>query len=565
MGPAFARAACAAGAALLLAAFWVAADWSDRYLMHYGSFTPSRGDVTAKLNLLLFVLPATLLAARALAGWGPSLVAMFDRLARVRRTWPWAVAVGLAVLLLAAGARVGVLRGGPVTDDENVYEFQARIFLSGRLYLESQPPEVRPFFDNQYVVNNGKWYGLYFTGHPALLALASRFGLGEWLGPLAAALTVLLACASARRLFGPRVAVLTGALLLVSPFFVTLSASHLSQPSSSLMLALFIYAWLRLQEAPPAPVWWAVAAAALAYGVLIRPQTAVAMSLPFLVCLAWRRWRGAFRPGLAGPALAVLILAGGAAIALSINHALTGNALRAGYHAYLDQGAKWVFPFGPSYTIREMSRALTELNVWLFGWPVSLAFVPFFARRDLAWALAAAPVTALTWYGLVAVPSVVVVGPVYYGECIVPLAILSASGIERVASALRERFGDALAGQALAWPLVATVAACLTFVPVQLASLRLMSGIARAPYDLVAARGLDQALVFVHSLPARHVEPGAWVYFHRNPEPDLSDRVLFVRDLGPERDKVLAARLAPRAPYVMGMRAGKLVIEPLPQ
>jgi len=39
--------------------------------------------------------------------------------------------------------------------------------------------------------------------------------------------------------------------------------------------------------------------------------------------------------------------------------------------------------------------------------------------------------------------------------------------------------------------------------------------------------------------------------------------VLFVRDLGPERDKVLAARLAPRVPYVMGMRDGKLVLEPL--
>jgi hypothetical protein len=79
----------------------------------------------------------------------------------------------------------------------------------------------------------------------------------------------------------------------------------------------------------------------------------------------------------------------------------------------------------------------------------------------------------------------------------------------------------------------------------------------------VAERGLDQALVFVHNLPALHVEPGAWVYYHRNPRPDLSDRVLFVRDLGPERDKILAARLAPRVPYVMGMRDGKLVLEPL--
>jgi hypothetical protein len=566
MRTAFARAACVAGAALLFAAFWVAAEWSDNYLMRYGSFIPSRGDVSAKLNLLVFVLPATILAARALASWQSGVFAVFDRLPEFRRTWPWAVAIALVVLTLAAAVRFAVLRSAPVTDDENVYEFQARILASGRLYLDSQPPDVRPFFNNQYVVNNGKWFGLYFMGHPGLMALTFKLGLGEWLGPIEAALTVLLACGSAHLLFGPRAAVLTGALLVVSPFFITLSASHLSQASASLMLSLFLYAVLRLERVPKSAGWWAVAAAALAYAVLIRPQTAATISLPLLVALGGRWWRGSLRPGSAGPLVAGVVLAVGAAVILSINHALTGNGFRTGYHAYLDQGIKWPLPFGPYYTVREMSRALTELNFWLFGWPLSLAFVPFFERRGLAWALAAAPIAVVVGYGLAAVPSVVAVGPVYYGECIVPLVILSASGIERLATVARARVGDGLvARQVLVWPLIATLGALATFVPIQLASLTLMAAIARAPYDLVAEHRLDNALVFVRNLPAFFTQPGAWVYFHRNPQPDLSDRILFVRDLGVERDQILVQYFPQRAPYLMGMRDGKLVLEPLPR
>src|SRR5215831_3102913 len=180
MATAFARLIVAA---LLFAAFWLDADLSNGYLIQYGTIAPGAGDVALKLNLLLLILPATVLAALVLGSWHSKLVAAFDRLAQVRRIWPWAVATSLAVLVLVAVVRVGVLRSIPITDDENVYEFQARILASGRLYLDSLPPEVRPFFDNQFIVNSGKWYGLYFMGHPSLLAVTYKVGLGEWLGP----------------------------------------------------------------------------------------------------------------------------------------------------------------------------------------------------------------------------------------------------------------------------------------------------------------------------------------------------------------------------------------------
>ena len=141
-------------------------------------------------------------------------------------------------------------------------------------------------------MNNGRWYGTYFAGHPAVLALAMRVGLMEWTGPLCAALTLLLGVGIARRIFGERAAILTGVLLVLSPFFLFVSATQLSQPTSTLFLTLFVYAALRIEAAPRAAGWWALAAAALSAGVLTRPQSGALLSLPFVGRLAFLTLRG---------------------------------------------------------------------------------------------------------------------------------------------------------------------------------------------------------------------------------------------------------------------------------
>jgi hypothetical protein len=52
------------------------------------------------------------------------------------------------------------------------------------------------------------------------------------------------------------------------------------------------------------------------------------------------------------------------------------------------------------------------------------------------------------------------------------------------------------------------------------------------------------------------------VYYHRNPWPDLRDPVLFVRDLGQERNKVMD-HLPSRTPFLMGMRGADLMLVPI--
>jgi hypothetical protein len=300
--------------------------------------------------------------------------------------------------------------------------------------------------------------------------------------------------------------------------------------------------------------------------VFTRPQSGVLLSLPFWARIAYLVIRGEIRPRWRSALAALVVLLAGAIAFLGVNHALNGSAFQTGYHAYWAQGHKWIFPVGAFYTIREISQGLMQLNFWLLGWPLSLVFVPFFRRSGRAWALAAVPVIALVWYGLVAVPSVAAVGPVYYAETIVPLVILTASGLEQGVAFARSRLGESrLAHAVIIAPVAGVVASILAFVPFEAASLRLMANVTQAPYDLVESRGLQNALVFVHSLPSTSVAPGSWAYYHRNNSPDLSDRVLFVRDLGPEKDKELIRYLPDRTPYLMQMQGRDLVLAPLPR
>jgi hypothetical protein len=141
--------------------------------------------------------------------------------------------------------------------------------------------------------------------------------------------------------------------------------------------------------------------------------------------------------------------------------------------------------------------------------------------------------------------------------------ILSASGLERLVELGRGPIAWAGAGRAaVTVPLAATLCALVTFYPVYGASLRASADLTRAPYELLAERGIYRALVFVHSLPALHVPPYSWAYYRKNNSPDLTDAILFVNYLGPEKNKELMRLFPDRPAFAAGMQAGKFVLTP---
>lgn len=541
----------------------------NHYAIHYGTHGWGPPEVAFLLHYLLFGAVAVLLLGAAFdLGVGHRLAAGFDHLATLSSRSAWSITALASALVfgLVTASRYGLLGDTAITDDENVYSFMARTFASGRLYLPSMPEPVRPFFDNHFIINDGKWYGMYFPGHPALLALGERIHLMHWVPTGSAALTVPLTFAVGRRVFGPRAALLAVPLLALSPFFILSSATLLAHSTAGLLLMAFLYATLRVLERPERPAWWLVAALALGWTGLTRPLSAAAFALPWLVLLALSLRRPAGR-AWTGPALFCLVGVASVGLLGAYHVALSGDPFTSGYHTFgrkvglsFTQGALVAPPPYPS--LFELGYTLARLNFWLFGWPLSLAFLSFFRRTREGIALLLAPASVVVVFAITTVPSINVVGPVHYAELIAPLVLVSASGIEELARWMRTRL-NASEGRILALPIAATLCALVLYLPLYAGSLSAMRNIARAPYDLVEAARLDRAVVFVRSRGALDFPPGSWAYYTRNPSPALDDRVLYVRDLGEERNRVLISFFPDRTPYRMGIREGQLVLVPL--
>jgi hypothetical protein len=219
----------------------------------------------------------------------------------------------------------------------------------------------------------------------------------------------------------------------------------------------------------------------------------------------------------------------------------------------------------PLPSIHELMFTLARMNFWLFGWPGSLLLVLFVRRTPGGLRLLGSVVTVLLVYGAISAGTIHPVGPVHYSELAVPLVILAASGLARLVELSRGASAWAGGARAAATvPLAATLCALVTFYPVYGGSLRASADLTRAPYELLAERGIDRALVFVHSLPALYVSPYSWAYYRRNNSPDLTDPILFVNYLGPERNKEFIRFFPDRPAFSMGMQEGKFVLLPAP-
>jgi Dolichyl-phosphate-mannose-protein mannosyltransferase len=542
----------------------------NHYAVHYGAHGWGPPEMAFLLEYLLFGTVAVILlgAAVDLAG-GRRLTAGFDRLASLSSgaTWEPTAVVSVLVFLLVTAARYELFGDTAITDDENVYAFMARMFATGRVYLPSLPEPVRPFFDGHFLINNGKWYGIYFPGHPALLALGELAHVMRWVPAMCAALTVPLAFAVGRRVFGQRAALLALPLLVLSPFFILSSATLLAHSTAGLLLMVFVYAVLRVLEGPERGEWWLAAGLALGWVALTRPLSAAAFSLPWLVLLAIRLGRDAGRRPWTGAVLFCFVIAGAAGLLAAYQMVLSGDPFTTGYHTF-NRVTRLSFTVGalvapaPFPSIFELGYTVARLNFWLFGWPVSLAFLPFFRRTREGVALLLGSAAVILLFAVTTVPSINVVGPVHYAELIAPLVLVSASGIEELTQWVRGRL-HVSPGRVLGLPLAATLCALLLYVPLYIGSLSAMAQVARAPYDLVERARLDHAVVFVQSLGALELPPWSWAYYPRNPSPDLTDRVLYVRDLGEARNRELMRFMPERAPFWMGVRNSELVLVPL--
>ena len=186
---------------------------------------------------------------------------------------------------------------------------------------------------------------------------------------------------------------------------------------------------------------------------------------------------------------------------------LAGHPLTTGYHTYsalyrfpVDIGA--VKAAAPLPSVYEFGYTVERFNFWVFGWPLSLGLLPLFRRSAEGVLIFLSTAAVVVAYAASTLPTINATGPAHY------FPELAAFLVDALGQRPRPPGGHArgLSAPSASWSSApsppAVICACVAFLPVYGGSLRAMSALARLPYDLVAERRLDRAVVFVHGLPS---------------------------------------------------------------
>ncbi|NOT09023.1 MAG: hypothetical protein HOP28_12560 [Gemmatimonadales bacterium] len=360
------------GAALLLVAFgfFPVANWipGGHEAPWYG---PVAADLLTGLSISIGAGVVLAIASRHF-GWLWREGALTPLGGRIGHDWSRTVAVVAAAAFIAylIVARE-VFDGRPLLIDEIIQVFQGRTLAAGHLWLPAAPHQE--FFSSLHLVEqDGRVYGQFPVGGPAMLALGTLAG-AEWLvGPVSAAIAVIAFGGLIRRV-EPRPLVALAALLLfaLAPFMVFMSGSHMNHVTALACLTVGMLGLVRSALGDTARFGDGLLAG-LGFGLAatIRPVDAAAFALPAGIWLLWRavtlrRLAPLIGAGI-GVALPVVVLAWA-------NLQTTGAPFRFGYSVLWGQAHNLGFhitPWGAAHTpargLELLSLYFLRLQTYLF-------------------------------------------------------------------------------------------------------------------------------------------------------------------------------------------------------
>lgn len=459
-------------------------------------------------------------------------------LARVRRLADSgrAVAMMVGLVVFIATLLIGrhVLGHAVITDDEHAYRFIAQTLRTGSLTAPSPGGDLE-FFREQFVILTDRVrYGKYPIGHPLLLAAGQIVAAEYLVVPLVTALIAVPLFWLGAAVVGRPAAALALLLFALSPQVLLTGATLLSQPASAFCLVAGLACLLAAENGPRRGFWLGAAGACFGYGVLVRPLPGALFALMAAGYVAVKNPPVPPRRQAVGPWIAFgapLVLVTG--LMMLINRAQAGDAFVTGYHvlhAPAEGGTGILRHLGGGFAIQAMGLAghLLRQNLWLFGWPISLAFCAF-ARRTprvyLLWAMIGA-----AWLYRLTAPKqgVGVTGPLYLFEVAPLLCLLTADGMVQLATSRRLAGAGLVSGRRLAAVCVAGILVSLSmFLPVKLANLGRTAEAQRVLPTMIDEIGITNGLVF-HNLAVPPRLGLSWAYFPRFNSPQMDDDVLFV-------------------------------------
>lgn len=335
-------------------------------------------------------------------------------------------ALVVALLALFAGGvslaiSSAALERIPHVTDGVSYSFQARLFASGRMWLD--PPALPQLFTHENIVlDEHRWCALYPPGWPLLLAIGWMVGAPWVLGPLMLALAVVGVWHLGRGLFDPRTGLLAAAALAVSPFALLMGAGDLAH-APALCATVWCLSFLARGNL-------LVAGLLGGFAFLVRPSTAVALLGPAVAWSLRRDWRR----GLGRLALGALPCA---AAFLIYHWIVFGHPLTTGYQAYdaelFTRADRAMLPLAAALTERlPWYLAGLSRSLWGFPFPDLLILLPLLVPRpgrskDLM--LAVCAVSLLVGHSFYYYADVIYSGPRFVFEALGPLAVLAARAL----------------------------------------------------------------------------------------------------------------------------------------
>ena len=564
------------GAAVALFAFYaVGIIFLDGFLLDLGSLNfPSPRYVAIAVSWTVFGGWASILLAVAISR---ALESMPDR--RVRAPSPqlftgsrFLLPAMIVAFVVPLVLRTFLLKGAPLTDDEGAYRFSAQLIASGRLWVPS--PTMKLFFDQNFMINDGRLYSVYFPGWPALMALGIWLHAVGAVNPLLSAATIPALYQILRRATSEMWSRFGVLLFLASPFIQLAAATLLSHTSCLMALTWATCFLLRTHDNEGRLRDHALFGAAFSFAFCIRPQSALALGTPLVVSWLWNL-RNATLPALmrrcvafAGP------VAVSAVLFCSVLWAQNGSAWvgYARYMQYVTANHYRFTSFGPpavtaipGFNFSEVLPAaartasgLLRLNFDLFGWPSSFLFLAFagpaFARgTSLFWWMCCSFVAVMFFQNDWGIDTF---GPLHAFELALPVIVLSIIGAKTLTSGLQRvsSVSSALAESAPRSLLTASIlAACLGFVPIRLEGVREISAQVNRALKAPERENLHNAVIFssLPFVPPCSGTPRHFVLFRPVNDPDLKNDVLWVNTLDLESDRQFMKTMPGRTGYVM--------------
>lgn len=457
----------------------------------------------------------------------------------------------LFFLLAALVARVGhgvILKGFPITDDEIGARVGGQVWATGQLMAPIWEPfsaYMHPFM----FVKNGAYTSFELPGVLAVWGLGTVIGDPAMIWALLAAVPIVCMVLIVRR-FMP----LGWSVFAAFVFFFAPQALALSFTTHAHLLPRALLALALLSFVCEAPLWLGLITG---IGILSRPYEFGAILLPFLVCFAWEnlRWEKeklkrvvVFAGGLIGPLIlfALYNLATtGSALDMARSHPAFHDITFPGYEE-LQKVVKQGVPLTIDTLWRRFGGNLTNnflgIAVWFYA-PIGLPLAAYgvFANRF----------TRLLGLGFIASLAIALghdnygihmVGPINYSAVPVLLALLFVFGVRRL---FEKSAAWAIPGFASGFHATAAAGllSALIFLSVNLCGVYQQAQIHSYVYNFVQEKvrpivenGETQVVVLADRFlnvwwqtpPVREI--GSYVYEWRIPDPDLSDRVLFLRD-----------------------------------